>query len=66
MATYIIIDRIFSIITILAICGFTIEMYVESMEARSGRKFLKYCLASFVGIITVFYNLGRTVILWLY
>ena len=66
MATFIIIDRIISIITVLIICGFAVKMYVEFTETYNKRKFVIYALALIVGIVTFIYNLGRTVILWLY
>ena len=66
MATFIVIDRIMSILTVLIICGFAVKMYVEFTETCNKRKFVIYGLALIVGIATFIYNLGRTVILWLY
>lgn len=66
MATIIIIDRIISIITILIVCAFSVGSYVGMAETRSKNEFAIYTVLLIVGVIAVIYNLGRTVILWLY
>ena len=66
MATFIVIDRIISIITILILCAFSVGSYVSMTETRSKNEFAIYTVALIVGVIAVIYNLGRTVILWLY
>ncbi len=66
MATFIVIDRIVSIITILILCAFSVGSYVGMTETRSKNEFAIYTVALIVGVIALIYNIGRTVILWLY
>lgn len=67
MATFIIIDRIISILTILILCGFTAKMYVEFTEVLIKRKLMCIItLGLIVGFVSFVYNLGRLLILWLY
>lgn len=65
MATFTIIDIVIRIITVLIICGFTVEMYVGFVLTNNKRKITGYVLALIVGIFTLIYNIGMVVILWL-
>lgn len=66
MATIIIIDRIISIITILIVCAFSFGAYLVLTETWNKKEFAIYTVALIVGVIALIYNIGRTVILWLY
>lgn len=67
MATFIVIDRIISILTILILCGFTAKMYVELTEPLIKRKLeCIITLGLIVGFVSFVYTLGRLLILWLY
>lgn len=66
MATFTIIDIVIRIITVLIIYGFVVEMYVGFLQTTNRRKFIGYTLALIVGILTLIYNTGMVVILWLY
>lgn len=66
MATIIIIDRIISIFTILIVCAFSFGAYLALTETWNKKEFAIYTIALIVGVIALIYNIGRTVILWLY
>lgn len=66
MATIIIIDRIISIITILIVCVFSFGAYLTLVETWNKKEFAIYTVMLIVGVIALIYNIGRTVILWLY
>nr|DAP27176.1 MAG TPA: hypothetical protein [Caudoviricetes sp.] len=66
MATIIIIDRIISIFTILIVCAFSFGTYLALTETWNKKEFAIYTVALIVGVIALIYNIGRTVILWLY
>ena len=66
MATIIIIDRIISIITILIVCAFLFGAYLALTETWNKKEFAIYTVTLIVGVIALIYNIGRTVILWLY
>jgi len=66
MATFTVIDIVIRIITVLIIYGFVVEMYVGFVATQNRRKITGYTLALIVGILTLIYNTGMVVILWLY
>lgn len=66
MATFIIIDTIISIITILIVCAFSFGAYLALTETWNKKEFAIYTVVLIVGVIALIYNIGRTVILWLY